>query len=139
MRWFHPWTPLQPLRWPHGALIPLLNVLWLLVGWMLLGPAFTTASAVPLQLPNAVTAEAVGGDALVITVTARSLLYLNNQLTTLDELRATLAPLLRQGRTTILIRADANAPIGPLASLWDLCRQLGAARVAVATTPPLPE
>lgn len=132
---FHRWTPLPPLPWPHATLIPCLNVGLLLIGWLLLGPAFSTSAAVPLQLPNAVTAEAVGGDAVVITITAQSLTYVNDQLITTDELRAALRPLL-QDRRPVLIRADARVPIGQLAALWDICRQLGAGRVAMATTSP---
>lgn len=137
MSWFRRWTPLPPLLWPHAALVPFLNVLLLLIGWVLLGPVFTTASAVPMQLPHAVTAEAVGGDALVITVTSQSLIYLHDQLTTLDELRTTLRPLLSGKQHTVLIRADARVPVGQLAALWDACRALGAGRIAMATTSPI--
>lgn len=133
--WFRAWKPLPPLVWPSAALVPLLNVWLLLVGWVLLGPVFTTAAAVPLQLPGAVTAEAVGNASVVITLTSQSLLYLNDRLIAAEELRTALAPLVRQGQT-VLIKADALVPIGQLAALWDTCRQLGATRIAMATTAP---
>ncbi len=133
--WFRAWRPLPLLTWPHAVLVPVLNVWLLLVGWVLLGPTFTTAAAVPLQLPGAVTAEAVGGAPVIITLTAQSLVYLNDRLITAEELPAALAPLVRQEQT-VLIKADAHVSVGQLAKLWDTCRQLGAARIAMATTAP---
>ena len=132
---FRSWTSLAPLTWPHALLVPVLNVWLLLAGWVLLGPTFTTAAAVPLQLPGAVTAEAVGGAPIIITLTAQSLVYLNDRLITTEELPTALTPLIRQGQT-VLIKADAHVPVGQLATLWDICRQLGAARIAMATTAP---
>lgn len=131
--WFRAWKPLPPMAWPSAILVPVLNVWLLLVGWVLLGPAFTTTAAVPLQLPPAVTAEAVGDTPIVITLTPQSLIYLNDRLIAVEELRTALVPLVRQGHA-VLIKADAQAPVGRLAALWDLCRQLGVARIAMATT-----
>lgn len=131
--WFRTWKPLPPMAWPSAILVPVLNVWLLLAGWVLLGPAFTTTAAVPLQLPAAVTAEAVGDTPIVITLTPQSLIYLNDRLIAIEELPTALGPLARQGHA-VLIKADAQSSIGRLAALWDMCRRLGVTRVAMATT-----
>lgn len=130
------WAPLPLLHWPEAALIPFVNMALLLLGLMTLGPALSTPTGMPLQLPRAVTAEALGGAGVVMTVTEQRLIYLNGQLITLEELSQHLAPLLAVSgpATTVLIKADQRVPIDTLTRVWDTCRQLGVARVAVATT-----
>lgn len=121
------------ITWPSAAIIPLVNVALLVTGFLLLGPSFVTATGVPLQLPNAVTAESVGSAAVTITITETGLLYVNGRLTALEELTTTLPPLVATGQT-VLIKADARVPMGTMAAVWDRCRQAGAARIATATT-----
>lgn len=130
-----PWPAPVLITWPSAAVIPVITVALLLTGFILLGPSFTTATGVPLQLPSAVTAEAVGAASVVITVHDAALVYVNGQLTTLEELATTLPPLVAGGQT-VLIKADAQVPMGVMATVWDRCRQAGAARIAMATTHP---
>ena len=129
------WQSPSLLLWPSAALAPLINVVLLLVGFVLQSPAFGTSTGVSLQLPHAVTAEAVGAGAVVITVTDQHLIYLNGLLTTMDELPTRLTPLLTETRA-VLIKADRQVPLGLVASLWDVCRQRGATHIAMATTTP---
>lgn len=128
-----PWTAPALITWPSAVVIPFLTVGLLVTGFVVLGPSFLTPAGVPLQLPRAVTAEAVGPAGVVITMTDPSLIYVNGQLTTLDDLPQLLKPLLA-AQAAVLIKADARVPMGQMAKVWDLCRQLGASRVAMATT-----
>lgn len=137
MEW-ESWSTPPLLAWPQTALIPFVNVTMLLAGLMVLAPTGQVPAGVHLQLPRAITAEAVGQAGVVLTITDQRLLYLNGELVTTAELGARLAPLLRGGRT-VLIQADRQVPMGLVAEVWDACRQLGAARVAMATTTPASE
>ena|SRR3989338_3344944 len=132
---FRTWAPLPLFGWPQVALIPLVNVVILLLGFLTLQSSLFVPAGLSLQLPKAVTAEAVGGAGVVITVTDQRLIYVNGQLTSSEELAAILQPALRH-TPTVLIKADAQTPIGDMARIWDLCRQLGASRIAMATTKP---
>lgn len=131
------WHPVPPLLGPSLVIVPLVNVTLLLAGFLLISPTWLTATGVPLQLPNAVTAEVVGQAGVTLIITDQRLIYLNGELTTLDELPSRLGPL--AAKRTVLIRADHQVPIGQIATIWDLCRQAGAARIAMATTKPAAE
>jgi len=131
------WHPVPPLLGPSTVIIPFVNVALLLTGFLLISPTWLTVTGVPLQLPNAVTAEVVGQAAVTLIITNQRLLYLNGELTTLEELPSRLGPL--AAKRTVLIRADRQVPIGQIAAIWDLCRQAGASRIAMATTKPSAE
>lgn len=131
------WHPVPPLLGPSIAIVPFVNVALLLTGFVLISPTWLTATGVPLQLPSAVTAEVVGHASVTLIITDQRLLYLNGELTTLEELPARLSTL--AAKRTVLIRADRQVPIGHLAVIWDLCRQAGASHIAMATTKPAAE
>src|SRR3989338_453777 len=78
---FRTWAPLPLFGWPQVALIPLVNVVILLLGFLTLQSSLFVPAGLSLQLPKAVTAEAVGGAGGVITVTDQRLIYVNGQLT----------------------------------------------------------
>lgn len=130
------WQPLPLAEWPQTA-IPLINVMLLFAGFLLLAPMLLTPAGIPLQLPRAITAEAVGGAGITITITDQQLVYVNGHLTAMEELPRQMEAIVAANRsTTVLIRSDQRVPVALLARLWDLCRQLGVARVAMATTKP---
>ncbi len=131
----HRWQAPALLLWPQAALVPLVNIALLLIGFLLLGPSLVTPTGIPLQLPGAITAEALGDSAVIVTITEHELVYLNGQLTTWDELPGRLGPLLGRGGQ-VLIKADHDVSMGRMTQLWDLCRKAGASRVALATTRP---
>lgn len=129
------WPSPPLLTWPQTAVIPLVNVTLLLAGLVMLSPTTQVPAGLPLQLPRAITAEAVGQAAVVLTITERQLLYLNGELVTMAELGTRLTPLLSGGRA-VLIQTDRQVPMGIVAEIWDTCRRLGASRVAMATAAP---
>ncbi len=134
MRWGH-WHPPALLRWPHTAVLPLVNVLLVLVGFAGLSPIFLTPTGISVQLPQAVTAEAVGGAGVVITISSPRLLYLNGQLLTVQELPPRLTVLLTEDpRRAVLIEADRQVEMGQVAAVWDVCRHVGVTRISMATT-----
>lgn len=132
---FDEWRPPPLLLWSQTVLVPWANVMLLLLGFVLLGPTLQTRSGLSVTLPHAVTAQAVGAAGVVITVTEQSLIYVNGHLTTLDELPVALAPLFASN-PTVLIESARQVPIGQMAQIWDLCRQLGATQISMATTAP---
>lgn len=129
------WRPLPLITGFQATFVPFINVMWLLVGFLALSPAFLTLTGVPIQLPKAVMAEAVGGAGIVITVTESRLIYLHGQLIRLEELSDQLKVLVAaQQGPTVLIKADHRVPMETVAQIWDVCRRLGVARIAMATT-----
>ncbi len=72
------------------------------------------------------------GQGTVITVTSENVIYINNHVVTLNELRHFLA----QGnfyKETLMVKADAKASMGRVADILDLCRGISGANVNVST------
>ena len=84
-----------------------------------------------VSLPPAATGKRVSSIELVITLTREHVIYFNDEVVTLKELRQKLASV--QGPHPIFIRADRNAYVNKLVELWDLCRDVGLHDVHVAT------
>ena len=111
---------------------PLVDVmLVLLIVFMVAAPLLQQGIAV--KLPKAVTTQPLSGSGVVISLTKDHLLYLNDDLVTLKELRHKLGALTHQ--EPVLIQADQRAYVNRLIELWDLCRDVGVQEIHLATKP----
>ena len=109
---------------------PLVDVmLVLLIIFMVTAPFLRQGFNV--NLPRATTGKAVPNAELVITLTKEHLIYLNDEVLTLKELRQTLVHF--TGDQPVFIRADRHAYVNNLIQLWDLCREMGIRDIHVAT------
>ena len=109
---------------------PLVDVmLVLLIIFMVAAPLLD--QGISVVLPRAATATRAGaGGGLSITLTKEHVVYFNDQVVTLKELRQQLGGARHQ---PILIRADRNAYVSRLVELWDVCRDAGFQEVRIAT------
>ncbi len=111
--------------------VPLLNVIFLVCMFYMLSSYFTRPFPINVKLPGAVTSDIVLGK-LTIIITSENIIYLNNKVTTLRELREQLScP--ENIQRAVFIKADRRASIGRIAEVWDLGRSLGIKRIDVAT------
>ena len=60
------------------------------------------------------------------------MIYLNNQVVTIKELRKELAQAAKLD-SPLLIKSDRRASLGRIVEIWDLCRELGITKVNIAT------
>jgi len=109
---------------------PMVDVmLVLLIIFMVAAPLLQ--QGIQVHLPKAQTSQEVAGSALVVTLTKEHVIYLDDEVVTLKELRAQLTGL--QSSKPVMIRADRYAYVNKLMELWDLCREAGLREIHIAT------
>jgi biopolymer transport protein TolR len=111
---------------------PLVDVmLVLLIIFMVTAPLLD--QGIDVRLPKASTATSAGSSGLVITLNKDHLVYVDDELMTMKELRDRLSK--TSHSTNVLIRADRHAYVDKLIALWDLCRAVGIQSVHIVTLP----
>ena len=110
---------------------PLVDVIFQLLIFFMLSSAFVFHSGIQVRLPRAITSEIIPEENLVIVITSENVMYVNDAVTTMDELRAALSKPQNKKRP-ILIKADRRASLGRVIDIWDLCRDLEIERVNIA-------
>ena len=74
----------------------------------------------------------LAGQGVVIMITSENVIYINDRVVTLNELRRFLAKgNFRQG--ALMIKADRRSSMGRVADILDLCRGISGASVNVST------
>lgn len=112
--------------------VPLVNITLLTVFFFMLVSPLVAPSSVDIRMPKAITSSAIQEDSLVITVTSEDVLYLNNQIVTVKELRNALKKNINK-KKSILVKADRRSSIDRMISIWDICRNLGIENINIAT------
>jgi biopolymer transport protein ExbD len=109
-----------------------MNVIFLVVVFFLLVFVFAISAPLNVKLPKAMTSDMVKDTNITIVVTSENILYVNDRVTTLKELRGFLNQARNKSRS-VLIKADRRASVGRVVDIWDLGRNLGIERINVAT------
>jgi len=112
---------------------PMIDVVFQLLVFFMLTSSFVIHPGIPITLPKAASSQQLTRSSLVITLTKDHLVYLDDALVTLKELRRKLAS--ASGDKPVLIRSDRYAYVTKLIELWDLCREAGFREVHIATLP----
>ena len=112
---------------------PLIDVVFLLLIFFMLTSSYIFQPGIRVNLPRAITSEALSEKNIVITITAENLTYVDGKLVTISELSSRLKDV-SDLRRSILIKADEKASLGRVVKIWDICRQSGISRVNIATS-----
>jgi len=101
--------------------------------YFMLTSSFVLHPGIRITLPKATTSQHIATSTLVVTLTKDHVIYFDEEVVTLKELRQQLK---RAGtEKPILIRSDRFAYVDKLIALWDLCRDIGFREVHIATLP----
>ena len=111
---------------------PLIDVIFQLLIFFMLTSSFTFQSGIDVRLPKAITSDIIKEENVTITITGENVIYWNNKVVSIKELRQELSRSARKNRP-VLIKADRRSSVGRVVDIWDLCRELGIERINIAT------
>lgn len=109
---------------------PLIDVVFLLLIFFMLGSRFVYTTNIKVKLPKAVTGKVYAEDPVTITITKDSDCFLDEQLVTKEELHS-LFKEMEEGRVAIV--ADNEAPFGAVIKVWDYARQHNLKEINIKT------
>lgn len=113
-------------------LTPLIDVILMLLIFFILSTSLVSQSGINVKLPKAITSDVIKEENLNVTITSENVIYLNNKIVTIKELRLNLEKI-RNKNQPILLKADRRSSVGRIVDVWDLCRELGIERINIAT------
>jgi biopolymer transport protein ExbD len=112
---------------------PFIDMIFQLLIFFMLTSNFIFQPGIKVNLPRAITSEALSEKNVIITITAEDLIYIDGKLVTLKELNSRLKEV-ADLKGSILIKADDKTSLGRIVKIWDICRQEGISKVNIATS-----
>jgi len=110
---------------------PLIDCVFQLLLFFMLSSNFVLYPGIRVTLPKASTSKPLAASNLVISLTKDHLIYWDQEVVTMKDLRQKLKA--AGGNKPVLIHADKHAYVDKLIELWDLCRDAGYREVHIAT------
>jgi biopolymer transport protein ExbD len=112
--------------------VGLINFVLTVVILIMSATVFARPSGVQMEFPSFKEGGNAAEGGVVIMITSENVIYIDNRVVTLNELRRFLA----QGnfrRDALMIKVDRRASMGRVADILDLCRGISGASVNVST------
>lgn len=119
-------------------LVPFIGVFFLLLIFFMMGSSFVQVSGIPVDLPGVQVRSSFGTKKLVVTVDKHQRIFLNDiEFKDMAQFKNKLMELrnMVEDRTTIILRADVDAPYGVVAKIMSLAEELKI-NLFLLTTPP---
>ena len=126
MRLKRVWTEPVPVD-----IAPMIDIVFQQLIYFMLTSSFVLHPGIRISLPKAATSQRISASNIVITLSKEHVIYWEEQVVTMKELRKKLQQL--GGDKPVLIRADKHAYVDKLIALWDLCRDAGYHEIHIAT------
>lgn len=124
------------MKLEHGLkqidIAPLIDVVLLMLLFFMLTSVFVIQPGIKINLPKAVTSQAVKFQNVEIVISAENVIYYNDKVVTLQELKKIFQQV-NADNCSVLIKADRRASLGRIVEIWDLLRGFGLAQVNIAT------
>lgn len=120
---------------PEIMIIPMIDIVFfLLIFFMVSSLYMNTDSQIPLSLPKASSSTAKVIEPVTISLTADKKIYVNNELTSADDVGARIKAYVASDKSRpFIIRAEKNLVYNDVVAMLDELKENGATYVSVAT------
>ena len=113
-------------------LVPLIDVVFLLLIFLLLTATFTVQSGIKVNLPEAASTEEEIERKCTIYLTADGIIYLNEEEIDLEILPQRLKDLMRGEENMLIVKADEATAHGKVVRIMDIATTVGIDRLVIA-------
>ena len=115
-------------------MVPLINIVFLLLIFFMLSTTLVAPDKIPIEAPESESSDEQKDAGLTITISDNGKLYLEEKMTTLEEISNNFNESIKTGKNlNVLIRADANSKSESVISVLQEARISGIKNVALAT------
>lgn len=122
--------------------VPMIDVIFAVLAFLIVSSlALTRSEGLPVDLPEASTAEPALSDPLVVTIDAAGAIALNQAPTSLENVAAAVAAVAdqRPEPALVVLNADARVSHGTVVAVMDELRKVEAIQLGIATQRPQPD
>lgn len=130
--------PDEPDLPPQLNIVPMIDVIFAILTFFIISTLFLTRSeGLPVNLPQAGTAEAQQDTPVTVTIDAQGQIFVNRAAVTVDQIRGVVTDTLgdRESRF-VVVNADEQVPHGQVIVVMDELRRLPDVRLGIATRQP---
>lgn len=114
---------------------PLVDVIFLLLIFFMLTSSFVVQSGIRVNIPKASTSELISKKEHEITINSEDIVFLDNTMTTIEDLRLALKKIvLKEKNPSLFLKADRLTSVGKVVEIWDLCREVGIENINIAAS-----
>lgn len=118
---------------PRLMIIPMIDIIFFLLVFFMLNTLYmTNQQTVPVNLPQAASAQTDVVKSLQVTVAKDGKLYLGSTPMTMDELKKAVKENSKGGNTAVVLRADGEVDYAKFIGVLDELKRSGAQRISLA-------
>lgn len=118
-------------------IVPMIDVIFAILTFFIMASLFLTRSeGLPVNLPEAATADAQRESQIVVTVDAEGAVSVNDVSVVVEAIAdAVRSRMVETGSTLVVIKADSQVNHGQVVAVMDALRTVEGARIGIATQP----
>ena len=118
---------------PQLMIIPMIDIIFFLLVFFMLSTLYMTdQQTVPINLPQAASAQTDVVKSLQVTVAKDGKLYLGSEAMNMEQLLAHVKEAAKGGNTALVLRADGDVDYAKFISVLDELKKSGVQRISLA-------